>query len=61
MQHTRRPVRSLLVLAVAASVAGCSSSLLESKKIDYRSAQRVTPLEIPPDLTAIQEIGRAHV
>lgn len=61
MQHTRRPVRSLLVLAVAASVAGCSSSLLESKKIDYRSAQRVTPLEIPPDLTAIQGDDRFQI
>ena len=34
-------------------LAGCSGTLLESKKIDYKSAskQQLPPLEIPPDLT----------
>ncbi|MBU1689996.1 MAG: outer membrane protein assembly factor BamC [Gammaproteobacteria bacterium] len=34
-------------------MAGCgSTSLLESKKIDYKSAGKLPPLEIPPDLTS---------
>jgi len=46
----RTPV-SLIALSVA--LAGCSTSLLESKRIDYKGAKRMErPLEIPPDLTA---------
>ena len=35
-------------------IVACSthSSFLESKKIDYKSAGQIQPLEIPPDLTA---------
>ena len=35
-------------------LGGCSTatSLLEGKKIDYKSAGQLPPLEIPPDLTA---------
>lgn len=34
-------------------MAGCgSTSLLEGKKIDYKSAGKLPPLEIPPDLTS---------
>lgn len=44
--------KTLPLLALSLTVAGCSGSLLESKKIDYRSAKKVAPLEIPPDLTA---------
>ena len=48
--------RSLRTTAsfTAASIllAGCSGGLLESKRIDYKSARQVAPLEIPPDLTA---------
>jgi uncharacterized lipoprotein len=33
-------------------LAGCSGSILpESKKIEYKSAGKLPPLEIPPDLT----------
>lgn len=40
------------LLAVLVSLAGCSSTLFESKKIDYKSqTNRVPTLEIPPDLT----------
>jgi len=49
MNRTVRTSASLLALSVA--LAGCSGSLLESKKIDYKSAQKLPPLEIPPDLT----------
>jgi outer membrane protein assembly factor BamC len=43
-------VTATLLLTIA--LAGCSGSLLESKKIDYKSAGKLPPLEIPPDLTA---------
>lgn len=41
-----RLVAGLLVLALA----GCGGSLLESKKIDYKSAGKAPTLEVPPDL-----------
>ncbi|WP_041673353.1 outer membrane protein assembly factor BamC [Sulfuricella denitrificans] len=44
---------SFVVIAAVALMAGCgSTSLLESKKIDYKSAGKLPPLEIPPDLTS---------
>jgi outer membrane protein assembly factor BamC len=46
-------VRTTLAIAVAASLGACTatSSLLEGKKIDYKSAGQLPGLEIPPDLT----------
>ena len=45
------PARVSLALT-AVLLAGCSGSLLETKKIDYKSATaRTRPLEVPPDLT----------
>lgn len=44
-----------LVAAVTVLVAmgGCgSTSFLEGKKVDYKSAGKLPPLEIPPDLTS---------
>jgi outer membrane protein assembly factor BamC len=45
--------RKILAVAVAASLGACSSvgSLLEGKKVDYKSAGQLPTLEIPPDLT----------
>lgn len=47
--------RSLLLsvpLLLAGLLAGCSGNILpESKKIEYKSAGKLPPLEIPPDLT----------
>ena len=42
------------VAAVTAVVAlsGCSGKLIEGKKIDYKSATKVNPLAVPPDLSA---------
>lgn len=42
-----------LALLSTLLLAGCSGTLIESKKIDYKSAakQQLPPLEIPPDLT----------
>lgn len=34
------------------TLAGCSGTLLESKKIEYKSAGKLPTLEVPPDLTA---------
>ena len=49
-------VRGLMNWAAAAAaavvLAGCGGSLLESQKIDYKSAGKLPPLEVPPDLTA---------
>jgi outer membrane protein assembly factor BamC len=39
-----------LFLMLAVAVPGCSS--MESKKIDYKSAEKLPTLEVPPDLTA---------
>ncbi len=48
MNRSSRTAVSLLALSLA--LAGCSA--LETKKIDYKSASSLPPLEIPPDLTA---------
>ena len=72
MQSRKLASGSAVVVATIA-LAGCSGSLLESKKIDYKSASSAparSTLEIPPDLTAptaddryavpdINQIGRA--
>jgi outer membrane protein assembly factor BamC len=42
---------SSAILAGLAVLAGCGGSLVESKKIEYKSAGKLPPLEIPPDLT----------
>jgi len=43
--------RSAVILLIAL-LAGCSGNILpESKKIEYKSAGKLPPLEIPPDLT----------
>ena len=48
-----RFLSSFVVIAAVALMTGCgSTSLLEGKKIDYKSAGKLPPLEIPPDLTS---------
>lgn len=46
--------RKFLALALVGVLAtGCSTSLFEGRKIDYKSASKQLPtLEVPPDLTA---------
>jgi outer membrane protein assembly factor BamC len=44
----------VLGLALGAALAACSglpSLRIESKRVDYKSAGRLPPLEVPPDLT----------
>jgi outer membrane protein assembly factor BamC len=45
--------RALLAVAAALALGGCtwSSDVLEGRKIDYKSAGSLPPLEVPPDLT----------
>ena len=47
-------LRVFIASSLLVPVLGCStqSSFLESKKIDYKSAGQIQPLEIPPDLTS---------
>ncbi|GAB1459712.1 outer membrane protein assembly factor BamC [Thauera sp.] len=60
MIRSKRTPLSLLALSIA--LGGCSGSLLESKRIDYKSAKQIErPLEIPPDLTAPQRDDRFAV
>ena len=57
--------RSRIALALSAAVllGACSTAqeLLEAKKVDYKSAGQLPPLEIPPDLTAPGRDGRYTV
>lgn len=59
----RSPRTSVSLLVLSLMLAGCSGSLLESKRIDYKSAsaRQVAPLEIPPDLTAPTQDDRFAV
>lgn len=53
MRQGGRLHRVALAFLAAAVLAGCSTAtnLLEGKKVDYKSAGQLPPLEIPPDLT----------
>ncbi len=48
-------------MAVAMIVAGCSGSINERRKIDYKSAGRLPPLEVPPDLVTPTNSERYNV
>ncbi len=45
-----KPNVVVVVLTVSALLAGCGS-MMESNKIEYKSAGKLPPLEVPPDLT----------
>ncbi|MDP1684726.1 outer membrane protein assembly factor BamC [Hydrogenophaga sp.] len=48
-----------LVAAAALFVSGCS--MLQEDKIDYKSAQRGSTLDVPPDLTQLSRDSRYNV
>ncbi|HRQ57756.1 MAG TPA: outer membrane protein assembly factor BamC [Azoarcus taiwanensis] len=48
----------LSVIAMSVALVGCSTSGFEGKKIDYKSARQVSPLELPPDLTGMRTDDR---
>jgi outer membrane protein assembly factor BamC len=54
-------MRKGLVAVLAALLAGCGGSLFESQRIEYKSASKLPPLEIPPDLTAPSRDNRFQV
>jgi len=56
-----RQVRRFALLALAVAIAGCSFDMLESKKIEYKSAGKLPSLEVPPDLTAPTRDNRYQV
>ena len=44
--------RALVAVLVPVALAGCTfNSLFEGESIDYKSASKLPPLEVPPDLT----------
>lgn len=45
-------VSRLLFWLLALSLAACTGTLIEPKKIDYKSAGKAPTLEVPPDLTS---------
>ena len=49
----------ITVLALAAAVSACS--VLETEKIDYKSARRGAGLDVPPDLTQLARDNRYAV
>ena len=49
------------VLALAAVVSLSACSVLEGDKIDYKSAGKAAPLDIPPDLTQLSRDSRYQV
>ncbi|HEX9450320.1 MAG TPA: outer membrane protein assembly factor BamC [Burkholderiales bacterium] len=53
----------LLAAAMTAALvlSGCSGSLIEGKKIDYKSAGNVKPLDVPADLSAPPTSDRYNI
>ncbi|WP_300758757.1 outer membrane protein assembly factor BamC [Janthinobacterium sp.] len=53
-------VRGLVIGAVAASLAGCGmiSSVVGGDKVDYKSVKKASTLDVPPDLTQLQQDNR---
>jgi outer membrane protein assembly factor BamC len=43
------------------ALAGCSGTLIEGKKIDYKSAGNVKPLDVPPDLSTPPTSDRYNI
>jgi outer membrane protein assembly factor BamC len=56
-----RSIGIVAAIVVAMLVAGCSGSISERRKIDYKSAGRLPPLEVPPDLVTPRNSERFNV
>ena len=56
MKHAKH-IR-VAALAAAATLALSACSVLESDKIDYKSAGKGVSLEVPPDLTQLTDASR---
>jgi outer membrane protein assembly factor BamC len=57
---THHAGRTVALTALALSLAACTT-VFESDKVDYRSAKKAAPLDIPPDLTQLQKDNRYAV
>jgi outer membrane protein assembly factor BamC len=57
---TSNATRTVALTALALSLAACTT-VFESDKVDYRSAKKAAPLDIPPDLTQLQKDNRYAV
>ncbi|WP_109370560.1 outer membrane protein assembly factor BamC [Massilia sp. WF1] len=57
---THHATRTVALAALALSLAACTT-VFESDKVDYRSAKKAAPLDIPPDLTQLQKDNRYAV
>jgi outer membrane protein assembly factor BamC len=55
--HARR----VLLAAMTLSLAGCTTGFWEGKKIEYKSAEKLQTLEVPPDLTSPTRDDRYQV
>ncbi|MEN3277934.1 MAG: outer membrane protein assembly factor BamC [Massilia sp.] len=49
--------RVLVLSALALSMAACTT-VFESDKVDYKSSKKAPPLDVPPDLTQLQNDNR---
>lgn len=56
-----RRVSPLMLGLLSVALAGCSSLIPETKKIDYKSAGKAPTLEVPPDLTQLSRDDRFAV
>lgn len=54
-------MRKWSVAVLAVLVAGCGGSLFEAQRIEYKTAAKLPPLEVPPDLTAPSRDNRYQV
>jgi outer membrane protein assembly factor BamC len=60
---TPAATRGFVLSALVVSLSGCGmiSSVMQSDKLDYRSAKKAAPLDVPPDLTQLQKDNRYAV
>ena len=54
-------MRKWFVAALAVLLAGCGGTLFETQRIEYKTAAKLPPLEVPPDLTAPSRDNRYQV
>jgi outer membrane protein assembly factor BamC len=56
------PLLRAASIGLALTLIGCGTTVIQSKKIDYKSqGKKTTPLEVPPDLTAPTQDDRYAV
>ncbi|MCG2582966.1 outer membrane protein assembly factor BamC [Massilia sp. TS11] len=58
--HAKAAGRGLVLSTLVLSLGACNAigNLVEGDKLDYRAAKKASPLDVPPDLTQLQNDGR---